>query len=772
MSTATRLASVYPVMLTSDDIAAGGGVQWVRYTGPPQSFGANAMTRDGDWTMISNKATSARPAPQASGSEEDLLPAWTPTQQSARATYTVYNEWTVNTGGWINQYGGTVLTQNLNALHTITLMVNGVVNDTFTSTPVNPTLYWHDITPIVISSGSVIRVTVKVTQVSNNLMYWQSQTGLFATPPTYCSLAVGSKDGAAAGSTAYDCHLMFIPGTASSNWDVVAFGGSAAVGGGGGGIADAPSDGNWYGRQNAAWSQVVPLASNSTMTGFLTLAGDPSAALGAATKQYVDAHGLSDAPSDGNWYGRENGAWVQVVPVVPVNGNTAIGSAAGNPGAITGGNNISIGASAGQLLTTGQYNVNVGRFAGNALTTQSFNTNVGANAGGYFASGPNTNIGYTAGLGVSGSTTGVNNTNVGYSAGTALTTGASNTLLGHAAGSKVTSGNYNNTVGYNAGFNITTGANNIVVGGSAGAGIVAGNSNIVIGYGVNVPTGDPTGYINIGSKFQYDQYNNILLGGNPATALTGTLNVNIGYSAGASGTTGGANVNIGEYAGTSQTTVSNGVCIGYLAGRYSTGASNLFIGSTAGQGVSGSTTGTSNTFVGGSAGTVFTTGSGNSCFGAGAGTHITTATNCTYLGGNAGTNATLNNSNTCVGYNAGISITTGANNTIIGARLSASQLVTGNGNIIVGYNVDTPSDTTSYLNIGGAITGQMNTGPLVFAVAIQLPVVAVASLPAAGTAGRKMFVNNANSTSFGTAVAGGGTNTVPVYDNGTSWMIG
>lgn len=56
---------------------------------------------------------------------------------------------------------------------------------------------------------------------------------------------------------------------------------------GGGGIADAPSDGSAYGRLNAAWAKVLPLA-GGTLTGALILAADPATALGAATKQYVD----------------------------------------------------------------------------------------------------------------------------------------------------------------------------------------------------------------------------------------------------------------------------------------------------------------------------------------------------------------------------------------------------------------------------------------------------------------------------------------------------
>ena len=53
-------------------------------------------------------------------------------------------------------------------------------------------------------------------------------------------------------------------------------------------IPEAPTDSQTYGRSNATWVQVVPL-SGATMTGLLILSGDPTAALGATTKQYVDS---------------------------------------------------------------------------------------------------------------------------------------------------------------------------------------------------------------------------------------------------------------------------------------------------------------------------------------------------------------------------------------------------------------------------------------------------------------------------------------------------
>jgi len=48
----------------------------------------------------------------------------------------------------------------------------------------------------------------------------------------------------------------------------------------------------------------------------------------------------------------------------------------------------------------------------------------------------------------------------------------------------------------------------------------------------------------------------------------------------------------------------------------------------------------------------------------------------------------------------------------------------------------------------------------------------VANLPAAGTKGNRSFVTDATATTFGTVVAGGGANNVPIYDDGTNWRIG
>jgi hypothetical protein len=114
-------------------------------------------------------------------------------------------------------------------------------------------------------------------------MYWYQQAGLFATAPTYCSLAVGSKDGAAAGTTAYGCHVMFAPGTASPDWDVVAY--SGAPGGGGGAAITFAGDLNG----TSITQTVVGLQGK----------GLDAATVGTPTDGYL----LSYSASSGKWMG-------------------------------------------------------------------------------------------------------------------------------------------------------------------------------------------------------------------------------------------------------------------------------------------------------------------------------------------------------------------------------------------------------------------------------------------------------------------------------------
>jgi hypothetical protein len=64
-----------------------------------------------------------------------------------------------------------------------------------------------------------------------------------------------------------------------------------------GGLADAPSNANFYGRLGGAWviATYLPLA-GGTLTGSLTLAANPTTGLGAATKTYVDNGNALNVP--------------------------------------------------------------------------------------------------------------------------------------------------------------------------------------------------------------------------------------------------------------------------------------------------------------------------------------------------------------------------------------------------------------------------------------------------------------------------------------------
>ena len=68
-------------------------------------------------------------------------------------------------------------------------------------------------------------------------------------------------------------------------------------------------------------------------------------------------------------------------------------------------------------------------------------------------------------------------------------------------------------------------------------------------------------------------------------------------------------------------------------------------------------------------------------------------------------------------------------------------------------------------NALGIVITKITTASTVYTVA-TLPDPVVAG------AGTRTFVSDSSITTFNTTVAGGGTNTVPVFSNGTNWKIG
>jgi len=103
---------------------------------------------------------------------------------------------------------------------------------------------------------------------------------------------------------------------------------------------DAAIDGvttEYQAADDAIANTYLPLTGGA-LVGPLVLAADPTANLGAATKQYVDAKGtgLAEAPTDGNAYARLNGAWSNItatfavmVPKTRVIGTTGLATGGG-----------------------------------------------------------------------------------------------------------------------------------------------------------------------------------------------------------------------------------------------------------------------------------------------------------------------------------------------------------------------------------------------------------------------------------------------------------
>jgi len=67
---------------------------------------------------------------------------------------------------------------------------------------------------------------------------------------------------------------------------------------------------------------------------------------------------------------------------------------------------------------------------------------------------------------------------------------------------------------------------------------------------------------------------------------------------------------------------------------------------------------------------------------------------------------------------------------------------------------------------------KVTTGTVKIGVPGEFPVYTVTGLPNAATPYQRAFVSDANATTFNSVVAGGGSNKVPVFSDGTVWRIG
>jgi trimeric autotransporter adhesin len=189
-------------------------------------------------------------------------------------------------------------------------------------------------------------------------------------------------------------------------------------------------------------------------------------------------------------------------------GNTLIGSQAGNVNTATG--STFIGFQAGRSNTAGLENTFIGYGSGTA--------NVG--------NGANTFLGYLAGQ----KSTGANNTFIGQRAGANNVGGSNNLFLGATAGANNQTGSGNFMMGNAAGQANTSGSGNIYIGDGAGLGGNA-SGNLAIGQyaGANL-TGSSSNNVSIGpvaSFYATNVQNGVFLGlnaGVPQSASAAALN--------------------------------------------------------------------------------------------------------------------------------------------------------------------------------------------------------------------------------------------------------
>ena len=171
----------------------------------------------------------------------------------------------------------------------------------------------------------------------------------------------------------------------------------------------------------------------------------------------------------------------------------------------------------------------------------------------------------------------------------------------------------------------------------------------------------------------------LALGTGAAAADDGTNDgVAIGKDALNDQTTGTINCAVGNEAFSLLTTGGQSAAFGVYAGRYATGGSNVFLGYSAGEGVSGSASANYCTAVGEKAMENFTSGNYNSAFGYRSLRNVTTGTH-----------------NISGGTQSSDAVTTGSYNASWG-NLSLGALTTGSSNIAIGYRALTSLDTWSH----------------------------------------------------------------------------
>lgn len=232
-----------------------------------------------------------------------------------------------------------------------------------------------------------------------------------------------------------------------------------------------------------------------TMTGALILSANPVVALGAATKQYVDAAG------DPNFR-----------TLATNNTASGVSALAANT---SGYDNTASGYQSMYSNTTGYDNTASGFHSLYLNTTGSENTASGyrslyGNTTGYF------NCAYGL-LSMQLNTIGFGNTAVGVYSLRTNTTGEQNTSIGYNSGSAITTGSYNVVIGSNYGSTIATLSNNIIISdGQGNIRIQVGSTGAVTIPGTLLLSADPAVALAAATKQYVD---NAIASAQPFTPL-------------------------------------------------------------------------------------------------------------------------------------------------------------------------------------------------------------------------------------------------------------
>jgi hypothetical protein len=385
---------------------------------------------------------------------------------------------------------------------------------------------------------------------------------------------------------------------------------------------------------------------------------------------------------------------------------------------------VSIGAEAGYSNTSATGVTNIGFEAGYTNTTSANRTVMGYQAGKFNTGSANVFLGSSAGLGVSGSSSGGTNVGIGHQSLQGHTTGGSNVAIGFNSASQLTSGSFNTAIGDQAHYSATIGSNNISIGYNAQPSalnasnqITLGNSNISL---LRIPgLGSTDGHV-----LQYSSSSGGIVlaaaGGGGATDLNGLSdclvdtaslyvgevpsglsgnpqsNTVLGIDAGDSLTSAAGNTLLGNQSGKTLTVGAYNTFIGMRAGGlgYSSVSNVVAIGASAGRSTN---SGNDSVLIGNEAG-VSNTGTSAIAIGLESG-RVNSATGTISIGHQAGYSNTSGLGNINIGYQAGYSNTTNADRTIIGYE--AGEFNTGAANTFLGLAAGKGSS--------GSSTGSYNT---------------------------------------------------------------